>query len=142
MARLLVVDRSELVAWRVAQVAPAGVDVERATTFVQAQKMLDEDPPDAVLFNLAPCHSDWRRLLDRCVGGGRSIPFLCMAAVDHYEVAACELPCRLEDVIPKGLSPAELSKKIAGLMAETGRGDASEFRRARNPRPGRPVPER
>ena len=131
MARLLVVDRSELLAWRVAKVAPPGVEVERASTFAQAQQMLAESPPDAALFNLAPCHSNWRRLLDECTGNGRLIPFLCIAALDHYEACSCDLPCRVEDLIPKGLPHEEFGLKIAGLIDECRQEDPPRFRHLR-----------
>ena len=114
-----------------AKVAPVGVEVERATTFAQAVQMLAESPPDAALFNLAPCHTDWRRLLDECTGNGRLIPFLCIAALDHYEVCSCTVPCRTEDLIPKGLPHEELGVKIAGLIDECGQDDPERFRHLR-----------
>ncbi len=129
--RLLVVDRSELLAWRVAKVAPPGVDVERATTFAQAEQMLAESPPDAALFNLAPCHTNWRRLLDECTGNGRLIPFLCIAALDHYEDCCCTVPCRAEDLIPKGLPSGEFGVMIANLIKECREEDPLRFRHLR-----------
>lgn len=128
MARLLVVDGSELLAWRVAKVAPPGVEIERATTFAEAEKLLAESPPDAALFNLAPCHSDWRRLLNECTGNGRLIPFLCIAALDHYELCRCAIPCRAEDLISETLPREEFGMKIAALIDESRQQDPPRFR--------------
>lgn len=127
VTRILVVDGSELLAWRVAKVAPPGVEVERATTFAQAQKMLAESPPDAALFNLTPCHSNWRRLLDECTGNRQLIPFLCIVDLDQYEACSCDLPCRAEDLISEGLPNREFGVKIAGLINECGQEDPERF---------------
>lgn len=131
VTRILVVDGSELLAWRVAKVAPPGVEVERATTFAQAEQMLAESPPDAALFNLVPCHTNWRRLLDECTGNGRLIPFLCIVALDHYEVCNCDLPCRADDLISKDLPNGEFGVKIAGLINECQEEDPPRFRHLR-----------
>lgn len=127
-SRILVVDRSLLLAWMVAKVVPPGVKVERASTFDQAERMLTENPPDAAVLHLAPSHQNWRRLLDLCIGNGRLIPFLCVAAVDHYEVCNYSLPCRTEDLIPRDLTPVEFAEMIAALVDECRQKDPLRFR--------------
>lgn len=131
MSRLLVVGRSELLAWTVAKVAPAGVEIERATTFAEAEKKLAENPPDAALFNLVPCHPNWRKLLNECTGNGRLIPFFCMAEVNHYESCGCSLPCRKEDLITENLPGDQFGEIIAALMEECGQEDPPRFRHMR-----------
>ncbi|MCD4747965.1 MAG: hypothetical protein K8R59_01220 [Thermoanaerobaculales bacterium] len=128
MIRLLVVDRSELLAWMVAKVATPGVKIERAETFVEAERVLAEDPPDGAIFNLVPCHTKWRLLIDRCVDNGRAIPFLCTAVLEHYDACGCELPCRGEDFIPRTMPPHEFSKRITLLMEECRKNSPERFR--------------
>lgn len=129
--RLLVVDRSQLLAWMVERFAPSEVLVSRASTFPEARKCLEEKPPDAAIFNLTPCHPDWRRLIDLCQGEERNIPFLCVAELDHYDYCSCRLPCRTEDVVSKAVSREEFKARIEALIAETKETDRQRFRRTR-----------
>ncbi len=116
--QLLVVDGSELLTWMVSRIAPVGVEVERAATYSEAEKILSKNPPDAAIFNLAPCIPIWRNLIETCVQSEPVIPFLCTAAMD--EESACDLgvPCRRGDFLSLDMTPTELSQAISFLIEE------------------------
>lgn len=120
MVRLLVVDRSELLAWRISRIVPPDVEVESVNTLAAARRRLRENPPDAAIFDLCRCHSDWEALFEACSSHDHPIPFLCVAEVDHFEACGRELPCRQEELISEGLPREELGRKIAGLFAGGG----------------------
>lgn len=128
MSRLLVVDRSELLAWRVAKIVPSGVQVEGVSSLSEALRILEDNPPDAAIFELSRCHSDWRTLLDACTEGEHLIPFLCVAEIGVFEACGRQIPCRQEDLIPEELPKDVFGRKIADLIRESQENDPPRFR--------------
>ena len=116
--RLLVIDGSELLTWMVSRIAPVGVEVDRAATFSEAERILNNNPPDAAIFNLAPCIPIWRHLIEACVQSKPVIPFLCTAAMDEESACSLGVPCRRGDFISLDMTPTELSQAISFLIEE------------------------
>lgn len=119
MARLLLVDGSDLMGWLVAQLIPCEVEIIRAASFAEADRCLREQPPDAAIFNLMPRHLNWRTLLDRCVHSQGVVPYLCCSAIDNDEERDGPLPCRPEDFFTKSISQNDLRKLLEGLFSES-----------------------
>ncbi len=118
VVRLLVVDGSELLTWMVSRIAPLGVEVERASSFSQAEKILSNNPPDAAIFNLSPCIPIWRNLIEACVQSVPIIPFLCTAAIDEESAYCSGVPCRQGDFISLDMTPIEFSQAVSFLIEE------------------------
>lgn len=118
MTRLLVVDGSPLMAWLVGRVAPAGVEVEAATSFRDAARRLASDPPDAAIFNFSPCQLGWRELIDSCLQHRPRIPFLCSSALDSDEIDDDALPCRTDDHFAKPIPVEHLRRLVEDLVEE------------------------
>lgn len=133
MTRILVVDRSELLAWVVERLSPPGVVIERASSFADAERALVIDPPDAAVFYLERCHASWRTLIDRCLEGPRVIPFVCTGELEHLESCGCDLPCRIEDFVPINATPAEFTDRISSLIADCKSDESPRFRHGREP---------
>jgi len=119
MAKLLLVDGSNLMGWLVARLIPKNVEIVRARSFAEADELLRDDPPDTAIFNLAPRNLDWRALLDRCVHHEPSIPFLCCSAIDNDEERDGPLPCRQEDFFTKSIPQDGFRRLLESLCAES-----------------------
>jgi len=131
MTRILVVDRSELLAWVVERLSPPDVVIERASSFTDAERALVQDPPDAAVFYLERCHACWRTLIDRCLDGPRVIPFVCTGELEHFESCGCDLPCREADFVPSGGTSAEFKNRINSLVEDCKEREPQRFRRDR-----------
>ena len=118
MPRILVVDRSDLLAWVVNRLAPPDTVIERASSFADAKRTLLDDPPDAAIFSLERCHASWRALIDCCIENPRTIPFVCTGELEHFDACGCELPCRMEDFMPGHATADELAGRIASLIGD------------------------
>ncbi len=133
MTRILVVDRSELLAWVVERLSPPDVVIERASSFADAKRALVNDPPDAAVFHLERCHASWRTLIACCLENPRVIPFVCTGEPGHFDACGCDLPCRIEDFMPINAIPAQFTDRIGSLIAESESDKPLQFRRGREP---------
>lgn len=119
--RLLIVDGSPLTAWLITRVVPPDVRVATATTMQDAERLLTDDPPDAVIFNLTPCRIGWRRLVELCLARQPPIPFRCSSAVEGSALRDTEMPCRTEDHFEKTIPVDSLKRVVADLIADVER---------------------
>lgn len=117
MTRLLVVDGSALTAWLVSRIAPCDVEVIRADSFAQAERILDENAPAAAIFNVTPSSEEWRGLIERCNQHVPPIPFLCTSALDEPELGELGIACRPADLVGKSLPVRLLREKVETLIA-------------------------
>jgi len=74
--RLLVLDGSRVLPSLVRRLAPAGLEVEEASSFEKAVTTLVADPPDAVIANIGPSELPWQELKDFCQNHKPKIPVL------------------------------------------------------------------
>lgn len=125
--RLLVVDGSNLLGWRVQRLAPVSVEIVHAGSFAEADRVLRDEPPDAAVFCLNPHHLEWRNLLDRCVNHQPVIPFLCCSALEIDEGRGNPLPCRPEDYFSKSASMEEFRHYIRRVVDEARAGNPRRF---------------
>jgi len=133
MIRILVADRSELLAWVVERLSPPDVVIERVSSFADAERALVNDPPDAAVFYLERCHASWRTLIACCLENPRVIPFVCTGELEHFETCGCDLPCRIEDFVPINATPAEFTDRISSLIADCKSDEPPRFRHGREP---------
>lgn len=115
--RLLVVDGSELMSRLVERLAPPEVSVECVLSFRDAERRLEADPPDAVIFNLTPCDLRWQSLIEHCQQSAPPIPFLCSSSLEADDRQEGAQPCRTADVIMRSVSPHDLQRSLAELIA-------------------------
>ena len=118
MVRLLIVDGSPLMAWLVSTVTPPGVQVERASSFTEAEIMLKEHPPDAAILNITPSHLNWSFLGDLCRVHQPPIPFLCCNAVPTDADDDAFVACPIEKHLIKPFSIKELRECVNHLIEE------------------------
>lgn len=118
MARLLIVDGSQLMAWLVSTVAPDEVTVERATSFGEAEAILRDDPPDAAILNITPSNLDWNLLSDLCRAHRPPIPVLCCTAVAEAAYGEPDLPCPTDRSLSKPFSVSDLRTRVERLIDE------------------------
>ena len=129
MTKLLLVDGSDLMGWRVSHLAPCEVEVVRATSFAEAERILREDPPEVAIFCLTPCHLEWRTLLGRCTSHQPVIPFLCCSAFEIDERFDGPLPCRPEDFFTKSIPLEDLRRLLNRLVEEARTNHPDRFSR-------------
>jgi DNA-binding response OmpR family regulator len=127
MARLLLVDGSDLMGWLVAYLSPADVEIVRVRTFAEAERCLSERPPDAAIINLMPRNLDWRSLLDKCFDRRRAIPVLCCSAMENDEERDGPLPCRPRDFFTKSIPQEEFRELLEGLLAKSSAREKRHF---------------
>ena len=119
MTRLLLIDGSDLMEWLVARLVPFNVEIVRAASFSEADRLLRDQPPDAAIFNLTPRHLDWRALLSHCLRHEPAIPFLCCSAIENDLERDGPLPCRPRDHFTKSISKEEFRALLERLFAES-----------------------
>jgi len=73
--RVVLIGGSALMAWIVAQVAPADLEIEHRSGFAEAKLVLVTRTPDAVLFALTPERPPWNELLRWCRQQQPPVPF-------------------------------------------------------------------
>ena len=130
--RLLVVDSSGVIAGKIAEILGARAELMTVTTFADADRILVEDPPDAVVFCVVPCFAMWRVLFERCINERPVIPFLCCAKIEAEPPCSCPFPCRDEDLLAWDISVLDLDKRVTSLIDECGRHEPERFRPGRN----------
>ncbi|HQR44649.1 MAG TPA: hypothetical protein PK598_01380 [Thermoanaerobaculia bacterium] len=74
--RLLVLDESQLLAWMVERLAPPGTLVTGLTSFDEARRVVQEDPPDAAVVSLTSAHLPWREFARLCAAARPRVPIL------------------------------------------------------------------
>lgn len=116
MIRVLVVDGSNLMCRLVENLAPDGVGVDQAMTFSQAQQSLAIEPPQAVIFNITPCHLKWRLLINLCRNHEPQIPFICCTTLAEDHDIVQDLPCDREGIFFKPFPVSELKLCLRELL--------------------------
>lgn len=116
MTRILVVDGSHLMCLLVDHLAPRHVLVEQATSFVEAQVALANDPPHAAVFNITPCNLEWKLLIELCMHHNPPIPFFCCTSLPTDHDLLVGLPCDEEGVFTKPFPIGELKLCLRELI--------------------------
>jgi two-component SAPR family response regulator len=116
MARLLVVDGSQLMVRLVEMLVPNDVEVVQASRFADARTLLASDPPDAAIFNLTPWHLEWSRLVALCHEHTPPIPFVLCSTLDREVPDELDLPSPPLAVLSKPVQVAELRETLDRLL--------------------------
>lgn len=116
MIRVLVVDGSSLMLRLVENIAHEEVRVDQARTFSDAQYALAIDPPQAVIFNITPCHLRWRLLINLCQSHDPQIPFFCCTSLPEDHDIILDLPCDKEGIFFKPMPIGELRLCVRELL--------------------------
>lgn len=127
MVRLLVLDQSRILPWRIGREAGEAVEIVPAFELRDAERLIREDPPDAAVVSLTPAQIDWRGFQLLCSSCRPPIPVLYESCVHH---APAELGLRAADgyaaFLPKPAPLAELKRAIDELIAEARRARSGE----------------
>ncbi len=116
MVRLLIVDGSSLMTWLVGTLFPEEFSIRQVRSFRVAESVLRNDPPDAVILNLTPCHLDWS-LLDRlCRGHRPPVPVLYCATGRECIVDVDELPCPTDEILFKPFGMSAFRARVEILL--------------------------
>jgi DNA-binding response OmpR family regulator len=116
MTRVLVVDGSHLMCRLVEQLAPGRVLVEQVGSFSEAEDALTRTPPEAVIFNITPCHLRWRLLITLCQNHDPPIPFFCCTSLPENHDIILDLPCDREGIFFKPQPIDELRSCVQELL--------------------------
>jgi len=119
MARLLIVDGSQLMTWLVMSVLPNGITVEWATSYDEAETILRENPPDAAILNITPCRLDWNLLRSICRAHRPPVPVICCEAIGNLD-GGNQQTCPHERCLAKPFSINDLRQKVELLLEEIG----------------------
>ena len=119
MARLLVVDGSQLMTWLVMSVVPRGVSVEWVTSFAEAEAILRENPPDAAILNITPSRLDWNLLREICRGHRPPVQVICCEAIGNLD-GGSQSTCPDERSLSKPFSINDLRQRVGLLLEEIG----------------------
>jgi len=76
MLRLLVLDQSRILPWRVGREVPADVVLLPVAGVRQAERVLVDEPPDAAVVSLSPARIDWRSFQHLCATRCPPVPVL------------------------------------------------------------------
>lgn len=131
VVRLLVVDGEGALYEKISGGLAPDVELIRTETFSDAEILLTEDPPDAVVFFVVPCFSMWRALIERCINDRPMIPFLCCARIEENPPCSCAMPCREEDMLASDTPMAEITNRINALIDEVRQPQPERFRPGR-----------
>jgi len=127
MVRLLVLDQSRILLWRIGREAPEELVILPAFKIREAERLIRDDPPDAAVVSLTPAQIDWRAFQRLCATRRPPVPVLYESCVHS---AAEEIGLDAADgyaaFLPKPAPLADLRRAIGELLAE-----ACRTRRAR-----------
>lgn len=118
MMRILVVDGSRVLPTLVGKVGPSDAEIETADDFKQAEQILKDRPPDAVIANVSADGLPWGRFKSLCEDQFPSIPVLFESCVHKSaEEAGLGLLDEFSSFITKPYALSELRSEIDRLVA-------------------------
>jgi len=124
--RLLIVDRSGILPWRVGRAAPLGTSIQAASSLKEAARRVCDDPPDAVVVSVPRARLPWAQFQCLCAGRRPPVPVLYESCLEEGALEASLAPAGGTALfLPKPASPAVLRQALAGLLAAARAGAAS-----------------
>jgi len=124
--RLLIVDRSGILAWRVGRAAPPGTCVQAASSLKEAARRVCDDPPDAVVVSVPRARLPWAQFQRLCAERRPPVPVLYESCLEEGALEANLAPAGGTALfLPKPASPAVLRQALVGLLAAARSGPTS-----------------
>ena len=124
--RLLIVDRSGILPWRVGRAAPLGTRVQVASSLREAARCVCDDPPDAVVVSVPRARLPWAQFQRLCAGRHPPVPVLYESCLEEGALEASLAPAGGSALfLPKPSSPSVLRQALAVLLAAARSGGAS-----------------
>ena len=117
--RVLVVDYSGILPWRVERAAPPEIRVEAVTTFEEATRRVREQPPNAAVVSVPTARLPWLEFQRLCAGLHPPVPVLYESCLEEGALEARLAPAGgMALFLSKPASPALLEQALAMLLAE------------------------
>lgn len=115
--RILIVDHSGMLAWRVGRAAPSGTHLQAVGSLEEAACTVCQDPPDAVVVSVPAARLPWTQFQCLCAGRRPPVPVLYESCLEEGELEARLAPAGGTALfLAKPASPALLRQSLAGLL--------------------------
>ena len=124
--RVLVLEDGQVMAWVVGHLSPPGTEILTFDWFGDAGRMIERDPPDAVVVSLTAAHLPWREFQRLCASRTPPVPVLYASAEFANAAEAGLEPVEgYADVMRQPASKPEIEAALKRLYSASG-----EHRRA------------
>lgn len=116
--RILVLDESHVFRWVVEHVSPPGTEVLGFTSFDEAWRALEQNPPDAAVVSITPAQVPWRDFQHLCASLEPPVPVLyesCLFTSAHE--AGLDPVEGYADFLRKPARKSEIREALLRLLA-------------------------
>jgi len=117
--RLLVLDQSRILQWLVLHEFPQGLEVLAVQDFDEAERLVEQDPPDAAVVSLPPAQLPWRQFQHLCARRKPPVPVLYESCLhSNGQDVGLDPEDGYAVFLPKPAPRSELRAAIEALIAE------------------------
>lgn len=120
--RVLVLEDGQVLSWVVGHMSPPETEILPFESFADACRLIERDPPDAVVVNLTAAHLPWREFQHLCASRTPSVPVVYASAEFSSAAEAGLEPVEgYAEVLHQPASKEDAEAALARLFGAAGR---------------------